>query len=345
MSPSPLERAQDWLARHGRRAIVAPHGDPDGLAAAALLAPHASGDVVHLETPWAGELPAERPIVLADWGVRNLESNHDLLYVDHHAEPERVEGTVLHADSTGDKTTSALAWRLVGEPPGRAWLAALGVIGDLGTGALGSAGLPRVPGKQGLRRLTTLVSAAGRLRGGPLPEAYDVLAGSGGPDEALSRAEVKTLDVARLEVEAHRRAALRIAPRVGPLAALIELDVPARVHSQVAATWMRRLAPRIVVVANRGWRTDRVSFSVRSAKPIDLRRWLREIYAPPDGAGDYARGHCRATGGSLRPDAFEQFARYVLDASPARGSDAGSTASRDTPEGAGGTAVRAWTNS
>lgn len=314
---SPFDQARNWLAHFGRRAIVAPHGDPDGLAAAALLAPHLSGAVVHLETPWNAELPADRPIVLADWGVRKVEGEHDLLYVDHHAEPQQVAGTVLHSDSTGDQTTSTLAWRLVGEPPERAWLAALGVIGDLGAGALGSTGLPRVQRAQDLRRLTTLVSAAGRLRAGPLGEAYDVLAASSGPETAMARAEIETLELARLEVEAHRRSALRVAPRVGPVAGLIELDVPARVHSQVAAAWMRRLAPRIVVVANRGWRANRISFSARCAMPVDIRRWLRDVYVPPNGATEYARGHTRATGGSLRPDAYEKFARCVLTATDA----------------------------
>ena len=88
-----------------------------------------------------------------------------------------------------------------------------------------------------------------------------------------------------------------------------------KVHSQVAVAWARRLAGRVVVAANAGWRADKISFAVRSAEPIDLRTWLRNVYEPPPGSGDYARGHARATGGSLTPDAFEGFAAAVLDAS------------------------------
>jgi hypothetical protein len=39
---------------------------------------------------------------------------------------------------------------------------------------------------------------------------------------------------------------------------------------------------------------------------------LRERYAPPAGAGDYGRGHARATGGALVPEAFERFAAAIL---------------------------------
>jgi hypothetical protein len=117
-----------------------------------------------------------------------------------------------------------------------------------------------------------------------------------------------------LYVDHHADPEPKVAPRVGPGAALIELDVPARVHSQVASAWARRLGPRPVVVANRGWRPHRVSFAVRSADRRDLRAWLRSVFAPPPGAGDYARGHARATGGSLVPEAYERFAAAVLAA-------------------------------
>ena len=218
-----------------------PHDDPDGLAAGAILTESTRGGVLHVETPWEGALPADRPVVVAGWGVRPLVGGGAALYVDHHAEPE-----------------------------------------------------------------------AGRLRGGPVPIAFELLRGSADAKAALARPQARELEEARAEVESHRRAAMRVGPRVGPRAALVSLDVPARVHSQVAAAWTRRLSPRIVVVANAGWRPGRVSFSVRSAEQIDLRAWLREIYSPPPGAGDYGRGHARATGGSLVPQAFEEFAAALL---------------------------------
>jgi hypothetical protein len=291
---------------------VVPHGDPDGLAAGAILAESARGGVLHLDTPWEGGLPRDRPTVVADWGVRRIADSHETLFVDHHADPEPVEGLVLHADDTGDPTTSTLAWRLLESRTELAWLAALGAIGDLGMGALSRSDVPRVSPVRALQRLAVLISAAGRLRGGPVAEAFKILIGSGDAESALQRGEVSQLQDAHREVDAHRRAAMRIPPKTGRRAALIVLDVPARVHSQIAAAWTRRLAPRIVVVANAGWRPGRVSFSVRSAEPIDLRAWLGDVYEPPAASGDYARGHARATGGSLEPAAFEEFAAAVL---------------------------------
>jgi single-stranded-DNA-specific exonuclease len=308
----PLASAQEWLADRGDHAVVVPHGDPDGLAAGAILARAASGGVLHVETPWEGALPADAPAVVADWGVRRVSGGSEVLFVDHHAEPEDVDGLVLHADDTGDACTSMLAWRLLNAPPDLAWLAALGAIGDLGKAALGRDDVPRVAPQAPLARLAVMVSAAGRLRGGPVAEAFDLLAGSPDAGAALKQPEAAALEEARVEVEAHRRAGMRIGPKVGSRAALVMLDLPARVHSQVAAAWTRRLAPRIVVVANAGWREGRVSFSVRSAEQIDLRAWLREIYSPPPDSGDYGRGHARATGGSLVSAAFEEFAEAVL---------------------------------
>ena len=66
------------------------------------------------------------------------------------------------------------------------------------------------------------------------------------------------------------------------------------------------------MAANEGWRDGRVAFAVRSADGRDLRAWLRDRYEPPEGGGDYGRGHARATGGALVLDAFEAFAAAIL---------------------------------
>lgn len=308
-----LEAGRAWLRRHGERALVVPHGDADGLAAASVLARLTGANVRHVETPWNGDLAADRPTILADWGVRHVSVPSDVLYVDHHADPEPVDGVVVHSSGRA-VTTSSLAWRLANCPKELAWLAALGAVGDLGAGALGRDGVPNAGSASSLRRLATLVSAPGRLRDGPISDALAVLDESPGPKEALSHPVVERLERVRSEVDAHRRAGLRSPPEIGPGAGLIRLNLPARVHSQVASAWTRRLAPRIVVVANSGWKNGLVSFVVRSAAPLDLRAWLRGLYEPPPGSGDYGRGHPRATGGSLVPEVFEAFARRLLAA-------------------------------
>jgi single-stranded-DNA-specific exonuclease len=136
----------------------------------------------------------------------------------------------------------------------------------------------------------------------------------GEAEAALADPRIAELQHARAAVDRHPWAAVRAAPQVGDAAALIRLDVPAKVHSQVAVASTRRLAGRVVVAANAGWRAGKVSFAVRSAHPIDLRAWLSKVYEPPPDSGDYARGHARATGGSLTPGAFEGFAAAVLAA-------------------------------
>ncbi|MDQ2675352.1 MAG: hypothetical protein M3Y34_00955 [Actinomycetota bacterium] len=309
--------ARAWLERHGRNAAVVPHNDADGLSAGVLLAGQARGGAVHVDSPWDPPLPLAGPAVIADWGVRDLE-REDLLFVDHHAEPETTRAEVLHADATGHGSTSELAWHLVGAPDDGAWLAALGFVGDLGAGRLKDSSLPAVAGRSKLPALASLISAPGRLRGGPVPAAFDLLARAGGVQDALAEASSGTLSEARDEVRSELERVRGTAPQVGPVAALLLFDSPAKVHGQVAAAWSRRLAPRVVISANSGWREGKVSFSVRGGEG-DLRAWLHRVFEPEPEDGDYARGHARATGGSFRTEAFERFARAVVATSEAPG--------------------------
>jgi single-stranded-DNA-specific exonuclease len=307
-----LDGGRSWLVLHGDGALVAPHYDADGLSAGVLLARRTRGPVVHIGSPWEEGLPDTPAAVVADWGVRPVSGPRDVLYVDHHAEPEPVPGTVVQDPVGGATSTSVLAWELLGRPADGAWLATLGAVADLGDAALARPDVPRPPSEAAVKRLAALVSAPGRLRDGPVETAYELLAGSGGAKEALAHPGREALDAARAEAGAARERAMRIPPRVGPDAALLRFREPARVHPLVATAWARRLRPRIVVAANDGWRDGRVSFAVRCAEDRDLRDWLRDRYAPPDGAGDYARGHPRATGGALLSEAFEAFVEAIL---------------------------------
>jgi single-stranded-DNA-specific exonuclease len=309
-----LQPARQWLDLHGERAAVVPHGDADGLSAGALLTRRARGAVLHLESPWDESLPpaAAEAAVIADWGVRPVAGTEAALYVDHHAEPEPVAGAVLHT-AAGGATTSTLAWELLDRPEDGEWLAALGVVGDLGAGALKAhAELTRGRSTSALRRLASLVTAPGRVLEGPVADAFAVLVESTDEHSAFDHPRIKALERALERVGDSRARAVRTAPAVGPEAALTRFSEPARVHPLVAVAWARRLAPRVVVAANDGWRDGRVAFAVRSADGRDLRAWLRERYAPPAGAGDYGRGHARATGGALVPEAFERFAAAIL---------------------------------
>ena len=307
-----LRSARAWLERHGEGAVVVPHHDADGLSAGVLLGREATGPVLHLESPWTDCLPNAGAAVIADWGIRALAEGPDRpLFVDHHAEPEPVEGEIVHALGEGI-TTSVLAWELLGRPTDGAWLAALGATGDLASSAVRRPELAGAGTKSGLQRLASLVTAPGRLRGGPVADARRVLNESTDVRGALAHPLRSALEGARSEVGAARARAVRTAPQLGAQAALIRFSEPARVHPLVATAWARRLAPRVVVAANEGWRDGLVSFAVRSAGELDLRPWLLERYAPVAEAGSSARGHARATGGALVPEAFDDFAAAVL---------------------------------
>ena len=311
-----LEKGRSWLRAHGEDAVVVPHHDADGLSAGTLLARATGGGVLHVDSPWERPLRAGGAAVVADWGVRPVSGPSQVLYVDHHAGPEQVDGVVVSpatgADGGGSTSTSLLAWKLLGRPQERAWLAALGAVGDLGAGALKRRDVPAVASAGALRKLSPLVTAPGRVHGGPVAAAFDLLLESADERAALAHPNRALLDDALAQVRGARERALRTAPQVGADAALLRFREPARVHPMVATAWARRLAPRVVIAANDGWRDGRVSFAVRSADGRDLRAWLLTRYAPPPGAGDYARGHARATGGALEPGAFERFAEAAL---------------------------------
>jgi single-stranded-DNA-specific exonuclease len=259
-------------------------------------------------------LPADGPAIVADWGVRPVTGPTHVLYVDHHAAPEQVDGVVVTPPGTsaGSTSTSLLAWKLLGRPADGAWLAALGAVGDLGASALKRRDVPAVGSATALKKLAPLVTAPGRLHEGPVADAFELLMEATDERAAMANPRRALLDDALAEVRGARERALRTPPQVGAEAALLRFAEPARVHPIVATAWARRLAPRVVIAANDGWRDGRVSFAVRSADGRDLRAWLLTRYAPPAGAGDYARGHAAATGGALEPDAFERFAEAAL---------------------------------
>jgi single-stranded-DNA-specific exonuclease len=61
-----------------------------------------------------------------------------------------------------------------------------------------------------------------------------------------------------------------------------------------------------VIAANKGYRPGWVHFSARSATGIDLVEVLRER-APTGADENYGSGHEQATGGTLRPAAWNEF--------------------------------------
>jgi single-stranded-DNA-specific exonuclease len=134
-------------------------------------------------------------------------------------------------------------------------------------------------------------------------EALALLVEHDGPSSALADPRAQLLAEARRTWRSAYARAVRTAPLVRDGVALIRFASAMQVHPLVAAAWVRRLAPRLVVVANDGYLPGRVNFVVRGGEG-DLRAALRA--ALPDADGELAHGHERATGGSLSPDDFER---------------------------------------
>ncbi len=290
--------------------VVCPHTDADGLSAGAmaLRARGEGADAAILldpgETPWGlrDALPAGLVAIL-DQGVRAIDG--PVVVVDHHAPQALLEAPgqlVLSGYAEGEGAcTATLVRRLLPEQP--AWLAALGAFGDLGAAGLE---LPEAAGaaRTAVRKLTPLVNAPRRLRGGPVRTALALLVEHDDPKAALADPRIAELEEAKATARAAFERAVRTAPAVGPGCAVIAFDEPAQVHPLVATTWARRLRPRPVLAANAGWLPGRVNFAVRGGEQPDLRAWLRD--ALPEGEGhEFAHGHDKATGGSLPPELFE----------------------------------------
>ena len=330
--------------RPGRPVILMSHNDADGLSAAAILLRaldragrgHAVRLVGRGENAWSATMHAEIDaypreaggLVVADLGTRGDPVATDLptILVDHHV----ANGAPLDPDSDGITapiaisglafdpvpSTSLLAWRCVQDLAGAdntdlLWLAAIGLIGDLGD----RAPFPELAdarkryGATALREATSLVNAPRRTASGDAADALRLLLAADSPKDLLSgrHPELALMQAARDEVRAALDAGRRAPPRVVGDVALIRLDTPCQVHPQVAQSWTHRLRGKIVLAANSGYRPGWVHFAARTGGDHDL----IEFFAAhrPDGADEqYGNGHRRASGGALRTEDWNRFA-------------------------------------
>ncbi|MBV8992085.1 MAG: hypothetical protein JO372_26305 [Solirubrobacterales bacterium] len=298
-----------------RRAVaVVPHDDADGLAAGAIALRErgepASAAVLLGRggtpyTPGSGDgdpLPPDGPLAILDLGVRPLE--REALIVDHHR-PEAAAGpgqVVVSGYGERPETCTAVLMRRIA-PAQAAWLAAVGAFGDLGATGLAlpeTAGAPRAA----VRKLTPLINAPRRVAGGPVRMALALLVEHQSPREALADPRMAELEQARAEYRSEYERAVRTAPVIAGEIALLRFSSSSQVHPLVAASWMRRLAPRVVIAANEHYLPGQVNFSVRGGGGRKIIELLRS--ALPDVGGEFAHGHNRATGGSLSVADFER---------------------------------------
>jgi hypothetical protein len=288
-------------------AAVVPHPGADGLAAAAIALrarSETAGAAVLLDrgdTPFMPGAPLpDGPLAVLDWGVRELDRPGVL--IDHHLPEVAPRGDQVVVSSFGaspEVPTAALMRRVLPDAP--AWLAAVGAVGDLGPAAFGLEECAEVP--QGtVRRLAGLIDAPRRVPGGPVRTALALLVEHDDPEGALADPRIAELEAARRTWKAEYDRLVDTSPTMDDGLAVLRISSPTRVHPLIATMWARRLAPRLVVVANDAYLEDRVDFAIRGGTGLPSR--LR--HALPDAGGEFAHGSDRASGGSLTPDHFER---------------------------------------
>lgn len=314
-------------SKAGGTVAVVYHADADGISAAALAcaAIERLGGAVRPLTPPKGknvydddfrrELDRAAPalVIVLDTGSRpgTRWRSAPTIIVDHHVTATAPDVEAFVHDEAAI-STSMLTYELL-EPLAdvgdRSWLAAVGAYGDRGDDVRHVPLVAEAAARHGsssLRDVVALVNASGRA-GAPAPDvALAALREADGP-RRVARGEspaAKRLLEMRAEVAEASKRARRVAPRVRGRWAIIELDEPCRVHGVIASAWARRLAPRIVLVANKGYVAGRVHISVRSHHEIDLRAAMRALL--PDEGGDYAAGHARATGAIIDVATYER---------------------------------------
>jgi len=311
--------------------LILTHNDADGLSAGVLLARalaragRAPGIRVlgRGKNPWSAELAAELAtqspagLVVADLGLRagTVRPGTPTVVVDHHVPTGDAGGATIITGFGAEPTptTSLLAYWCaagLGAADDLLWLAAIGIIGDLGDKAPfpALAETRKRYGVTALREAVSLLNAPRRAGSGDAGPALALLMRADGPKAVISgeHAETAVLAAAREEVKQALETARRIPPKISKPVALIRLHSPCQIHPLVAQSWRTRLKDSIVMAANTGYRPGWVHFAVRSATGQDLVAFLREH--APDGADEnYGNGHRQATGGALRPAAWNAF--------------------------------------
>jgi single-stranded DNA-specific DHH superfamily exonuclease len=331
-----LAEAQDsfeqFIAKIGETGtvVILCDGDVDGLGAATVLwyylTRHGfSEQRLRVLQPGKGEnafTPATCEAVAAlkpaaiftlDLGIRDQEivPGVPTLFVDHHRpEGEPPNSTVLTGYQWRPVPTSSLLTFLLcnrnAKVADKAWVAAIGNLGDLGPEQAEMQAAIREQKQKWLREATTLLNAAKRSS---RPVEGCAAAFLALRDASSARAlvesesdEVKLLRELKQEVQSELEKAKRTAPKFSKTekVALLRFDSPARVHPLLAQSWRGRLKDFVVIAANGGYLPGKVSFSIRTNVEMNLLDFLREKSPGlEEDEAEYGHGHDKATGGVI----------------------------------------------
>ncbi len=320
--------------------LVLCHSDADGLTTGAILTLALQRAGLAVETRATGKggsawsddtaaiLTERRPaaLIVGDLGVRSepVWTDGATFFVDHHrpsglpsdAETRVVTGYGLDPTPTSALLAFACAGGLTGvEVEDLDWIAALGVLGDLGDkapfGLIG--GAKKKYGAGVLRDATTLINAPRRSASGDASAALKLLLTVKHPKEiaAGESAETASLRRDKAEVAAAYAEAKKAAPKFAGPAAAIRIHTPCQVHPLVAQIWRTRLPRMIVMGVNTGYRPGWVHFSARCGKGTNLLDFFREHRPAGADSRSYGQGHDQAGGGALPVPVWNVFAREL----------------------------------
>ncbi|HEX9951472.1 MAG TPA: hypothetical protein VGB53_06860 [Rubricoccaceae bacterium] len=339
----------------GGHTVVLCHFDADGLAAGALFGrglPLLGAGRVTVVPSGRDEsafsdaardrLRALRPdaLVVTDLGVSEsgtLEADGTpVLYVDHHRPSGLPAGGLVVSGYDWDPVpcSAELAYALleavvpdVDEMRTLDWIAAIGVLSDLGDNApwLPLADTKRRHTAKWLKEATVLVNAARRGATFRADAALALLMELDGPRDLAEAPEAEPLRAARKEVAdamavARKRAPVfstrdaAVPPDARPAAdlrfALVTVHSPCQIHPLIAQQWRTRLPDYAVVCANTGYLPGTIAFSTRTARTDVVLPALYRAIDTPGWNGRWGHGHDQASGGHLPPAVFNE----VLDA-------------------------------
>lgn len=330
----PFEAGTEFLARltEGPVAVIM-DGDADGLSAGRLVCftldsrnlsaapvfPGKGQDAYAPEVQDAVEKSDARAVIIVDSGAseENPYRPRPVLVLDHH-QPLGIPPEATFVSSYRRKLpepSSLIAYhvcRPLAEFSDVAWLAVLGVCGDLG-GADAFSELDEIARsltKSGLKRAVSLVNAARRSSRCDVAAAYEAIATASGPRDitGLKTPAARKLERYRREVKTALDLAARQAPHFGREIALVRLDTPCLVHGLLASRWAHRLREYPVLVVNTGFLPGMVVFSLRGTGDVDLIRLLRERLGPEEYLGGIiGYGHRAATGGRFPLERLGEF--------------------------------------
>lgn len=363
----PLEfraRSREHFARFVTEAksrgtvFVLCHSDADGLTTGAILtlALRRAGVTVEVRatgkggSAWSDETAAwlaecqPAALIVGDLGVRSepVWQAGPTFFIDHHRPsglpPDAGTHVVTGYGLDPTPTSALLALMCVGgladvDVEDLDWIAALGVLGDLGDKApfaLLSPAKKRY-GAGVLRDATTLINAPRRSASGDASAALKLLLHVAHPREIASGDSPETTSLRRdkEEVAAAYTEAKKAAPKFAGVAAAVKIHTPCQIHPLVAQIWRTRLPKNIVMGVNTGYRPGWVHFSARCGKDKNLLDFFREHRPAGADSRSYGQGHDQAGGGALPVPVWNEFAR-ALGFGPEMLAEAGAPATTDS---------------